>query len=81
MEKDVTLLGKIAHSVSHGDDFFECSPAFSYSKLSKKRQEAVLDMPEALSYYHNTISDRNEASFPPKSGNEAFDPYSDPDCK
>ena len=34
-----------------------------------------------LSYYHNTISDRNEASFPPKSGNEAFDPYSDPDCE
>ena len=41
----------------------------------------MLDIPEALSYHHNTISNCNEASFPPKSVNEAFDPYSDPDCK
>ena len=41
----------------------------------------LLDNPAVLSYYHNTISYCNEASFPPKSGNEAFDPDSDPDCK
>ena len=40
-----------------------------------------VDIFSVSSYYHNTISDCKKASFPPKSGNEAFDPYSDPDCE
>lgn len=39
----------------------------------------TLDTLHTSSYYHNTICICNEASFPPKSGNEAFDPYFDPD--
>ena len=41
----------------------------------------TLDNFPVPSYYYNTMSDCKKASFPPKGGNEAFDPYSDPDCE